>query len=208
MSLTISIGPMYAGKTNKLISDFSTMNSDSSPIIIDYNISEHEVDLSLTHVTLGDLVSHDNQMVHGVFKTNQLKNMDISRNYMLMCDEIHDDSYKRFTLATDIYVNECQFFPDLKQTVIRWLRHNVNVHLYGLDGDYMQHTFGQTFELIPFANRVHKLNGICYVCNKLNSIISYRDNSHKNGENKQIIFDDNNYVPLCLNCYFEKTGMK
>ena len=70
-----------------------------------------------------------------------------------------------FLEASHIVVEEAQFFPDLKQFVMCATdiakKHVVCV---GLDGDSSRAPFGQILELVPHADKIHKLDALCLQC--------------------------------------------
>jgi thymidine kinase len=190
MSLDIFIGPMYAGKTSLLVEKYKG-NNDINKIIIDYDIhgmSDHDV-------IIGSMSTHDDIMVDHVYKTKELRNLyDIDR-YNCFSKDVKDDKFKGFINTSHIYINECQFFHDLKQFVLGCIKLGVHVNLFGLDGDFKQEKFGQVLDLIPFCNSLTKLKGKCQYCEN-DSIISHRITNDK----EQYLTNAPCYVPLCMSC--------
>ena len=175
MSLEIYIGPMYAGKTTKMM-EMYYKNNCPLKIVVDYCDHEHGVSMS-------SLNNHNNTTLHGVYKVKTL---------LSLC-ESHDAS-----IAQHVYINECQFFPDLYEYVIQCLKRDVCVYLYGLDGDFKQELFGQTMSLIPYCSHIEKIQGTCNTCSN-SSILSYRT-----CENKEVYLPNSDvYIPLCLKCHKE-----
>ena len=67
--------------------------------------------------------------------------------------------------ADYIFINEAQFFTNLKNWVITIVeRYNKNVILCGLDSDFKREKFGEILDLIPHAHKITKLNGTCTQC--------------------------------------------
>ena len=198
MSLHIYFGPMYAGKTTKLIGMYNQITGFDK-VIIDYDIVENSFDKSRNQVVKGNLESHDKIIVPNVHRCKKLRSLYKKENYMLFSDDVLDYYYNLFQDSKFIFINECQFFEDLKTFVLEMLSHGKHVFLFGLDGDYRQNEMGQTFELIPYAITVEKITGKCSEC-KESSIISHRTVN----ESKVYLPDVDAYVPLCLNCYHEK----
>jgi thymidine kinase len=128
------------------------------------------------------LYAHNGRKIDLVYKTKQLKNI---YKFKLM-DDVN---------ITDIYINECQFFMDLKQFVLNCIKLKINVHIFGLDGDYKQEKFGEIYDVIPFSNSLTKLKGKCNYCDN-DSIISHRITNNK----EQYLIDNKCYIPLCLSC--------
>ena len=96
-----------------------------------------------------------------------------------------------------IFINEAQFFPDLKEGVLTLIeRYNKHVILCGLDCDYKQEKFGQLWDLIPHADSLVKLYGKCDKCPK-KSLYTHRLSK----EVIQEVVGTTNYIPLCRSCY-------
>ena len=179
MSLHIILGPMYSGKTSMLISqNIIEKNNKRKPMIIDFKKSSDE-----DNNMIGYMENHDNQRVNNVYKIDFLMNYDI-----LGIVENHDT----------ILINEAQFFESLDKFVDYCLIRNKNVYLYGLDGDFQRKPMGHILSLIPKCDTVTKLNGMCYNCKINLSIFSHRTCDNKD----QVLFDHNQYVPLCRKCYY------
>ena len=183
MSLEIYIGPMYAGKTTKLMNLYE---ESTNSIVIDYILEEEKEN----NVIISNISNHDTKIIQDCYKTKTLQNVYNKNKYNI------ESYYDRFMLANTIFINECQFFPDLKQFVLNAQFSGKHIKLFGLDGDFKQDIFGQTFELIPYCNYIEKLTGKCNNCDN-KSIISHRITK------KQDIYvpDSNEYIPLCLSCY-------
>jgi thymidine kinase len=88
---------------------------------------------------------------------------------------------------TQIFViDECQFFPDLKEFVLKW-KHEKSFVLGSLDADDRQQKFGQVWDLIPYARKVKKLTALCEMCNNGNLAVATISIGQKVG---QIDVDD------------------
>ena len=183
MSLELYIGPMYAGKTTKLIHMFQE-NKSSQKVVIDFSFK-----LSKT-VQITDLKNHNDIKLPDVYTTQNLNTLTNESNY-----ENQDfEYYSKFSTTKHIYINECQFFPDLKYNVVSWINKGIHVYLYGLDADYKMELFGQTSLLIPYCNHIEKIKGTCAIC-KNPSIVSYRTS-----DERLVFLPNAEYIPLCLKC--------
>ena len=177
-SLELIIGPMYAGKTNKIIEIYNELINTTNVLVIDY-IEENIIET-------GKITSHDNLKID-CLKTNKLENIK------LHLKEKYDD-YKH------IIVNEAQFFQNLKDWVLNILEiENNNITLCGLDADFNRSKFGEIWDLIPHADSVIKLKGKCNYCDN-KSLYSHRIN---NKLSQQVILDCTLYLPLCRLCYLK-----
>ena len=94
---------------------------------------------------------------------------------------------------SSIYINEAQFFSDLIPFVKMALSMNINIHVYGLDGDFKQDTFGTILQLIPMCDSYVKLYATCR-CGALAPF------SKRLSENVEQYSPHDQYVPSCRRC--------
>ena len=188
--LEIIIGPMFSGKTSKLLEIYKQNIFCKIPIIV----INHSSDIRY-HKT--DLSTHDKIMIPCV-KTTHL--LDIW-NYDNLEDPIDEDLMNihfQFREAKVVLINEGQFFEDLKFIVKDMLKMKKNVYVSGLDGDYLRERFGLILDLIPLCDKVTKLTSLCGICKDgTPGIFSLR----LTNENIQKVIGNNNYIPVCRNCY-------
>ena len=110
------------------------------------------------------------------------------------------DEVKR---AEAIFINEGQFFGDLKETVLNWCE-NLGKHIYivGLDGDRHRNKFGQLLDLIPFADYYEKLHAKCILCRDgTDAIFTFDQSTNTNLSQTQIVVGTDQYLPLCRKHY-------
>ena len=95
-------------------------------------------------------------------------------------------------------INEGQFFEDLYDTVDELVNtYKKKVYVCGLDGDYKRKKFGSLLDIIPLADDVVKIKGICQSCKKNDAIFTHRISDEKT----QKLVGSDNYTPLCRGCY-------
>jgi len=186
-SLSITLGPMFSGKTSKLIKEYNQYKENNRVVAINYSEDTryHETMLS----------SHDLLMIPCIM----LKTLQ-----SVWYNEKHEN-HKELRDATHIFVNEAQFFGDLYAIVIDMLEKGKNIYLYGLDGDYKARKFGQIFDLIPYCDNIVKLHANCELC-------ILKDQAHGNAifthritnEIEQVVIGNSNYIPLCRSCYYKE----
>jgi len=173
--LEIIIGPMFAGKTTKLVEIYNMcIQNNISVCVINhvYDDRYHETMMS----------THDKIMVSCI-KAKNLK------------DIINEDIYIQSQV---ILINESQFFSDLHESVITMLQSNKNIYVSGLDGDFQMKKIGHIIDIIPLCDKVTKLTSICSLCNNgTPGIFSKRITN----ENTQVVIGSNNYISLCRKCY-------
>jgi thymidine kinase len=177
-SLELIIGPMFSGKTKLLISRYKEINNTNNTNNTNILVINYYKD---TRYGTDSVISHDGETIPAI----NISLISIVNNLI----EINNFKY--------IFINEGQFFPDLKESVIILIeRYNINVVICGLDCDYKQEKFGQIWDLIPHADKVIKLQGKCNNCSN-KSLFTHR----LTNEVMQEVIGTHNYIPLCRFCY-------
>lgn len=174
--LAIYLGPMFAGKTTKLIEKYrECVFLEKKICVINYEEDKRYDDEKLS--------SHD------------LVKID-SLNLKHLTSLLHD----QHALDSEVFlINEGQFFDDL-DVVVRILVEEMNkeVYVYGLDGDYKREKFGKMLDLIPICNKVEKLTALCNICKNGNK--GYFTKRLTN-ETEQKLIGNSNYFAVCRKCY-------
>jgi len=169
MSLHLYLGCMFSGKTTKCIEHYKQF---IKPCVINYYY-DTRYDKEL-------LSTHD----HVKIPCHRLKNLN--------------NIYEFINDTDTILINEAQFFDDLYKNVIKLVeKHNKNVYIYGLDGDFKREPFGDIIKLIPLATSYTKLYAICKCGGKACF-------THKiTGSEQQIEIGSSIYRPVCRTCYIK-----
>lgn len=178
--LDIYIGPMFSGKTSKLVDIYEECIAKQTNVVaINY------IDDTRYHASL--LSTHDKRMIPCV-----------------QCKQLNEIAYLPQILNNDvILINEGQFFNDIYETVLSLVEtYNKHVVICGLDGDFKRTKFGKLFELIPYCDSVIKLCAIC-TCGQP-AIFSHRTSA----EEQQVVIGADNYLPMCRACYKNATSNK
>ena len=182
--LGLYMGPMYSGKTSKLLElykqyDFCKINT----LVINF-----EGD---TRYSNNMLSTHDKIMIPCV-KAIELSHIaDILNENAIISND--------FINCKVILINEGQFFKDIVSWVIMAIgpKYKKTVHICGLDGDFKRQKFGDWLDLIPLCDKIEKLYSFCSDCKQQPAIFSYRLTE----ETEQTIIGSSCYVPLCRQCY-------
>ena len=178
-SLHLNIGPMYAGKTTKLIETYEDcVFNDENTIVL-----THSAEI---RYSIDNLSTHDQKNI-SCFKCDTIKSF-ISE---------HDDTIKKCHI---ILIDEGQFFTDLMEVLYLVNTLNKHVFIFGLDGDFKRNRFGQILDLIPHCDTVKKLTAVCNECSKT-AIFSHRTNE---SSEQMLIGSQGVYQPLCRVCYNSK----
>jgi thymidine kinase len=171
--LELILGPMFSGKTTRLIQHYKAYKFIGKKIVvINYSMDTRYSETALS--------SHDRVEIPCVFTST-----------------ISDKSL--WIEADVILINEGQFFTDLVPTVTEMVdTYNKKVHICGLDGDFRRQRFGSLLDLIPYADKVEKLSAFCGKCRDGTlAIFSHRVSAEMN----QVVIGSDNYMPLCRSCY-------
>lgn len=180
--LEIVLGSMYSGKTSRLIETYYKCLSCDIPCIV----INHSDDTRYHNTQL----SNHNQIMIDCLQYNQLHDFILNKS-------------NDFTAGTVVLINEAQFFPDLKESVLNMVEKLCfRVALYGLDGDYERKPFGDILNLIPYCNNVIKLQAYCFDCKNGNKGIFSKRISNEKG---QKVIGSTNYKPLCRKCFLKTT---
>jgi len=186
--LELIIGPMYSGKTSKLLELYKQFTfCGINTMVINYHADTRYSD---THLS-----THDKTMIP--CKQAHTLHGDIADlnnpNYIQETDQQIE-----FINAQVILINEGQFFED----IVSWTKcatevYKKSVYICGLDGDFKREKFGSWLDLIPLCDKVSKLHSYCSHCKKKPAIFSHRLSKEK----EQIMIGSDCYVPLCRGCY-------
>jgi thymidine kinase len=206
--LELIIGPMYSGKTSKLLEIYKQCEfCDINVAVINYaeDVRYHDEMLS----------THDKVMIPCVQCTELptveecIKLVEIM-SYLDKNNECSDIFKKKYTTYSKIsskdtkviLINEGQFFGNLKEFVIEMLYKNKKIYVSGLDGDFKREKFGQILDLIPLCDKVTKLTSLCSICKDgTPGIFSLRLSE----EEQQKVIGSDNYIPVCRKCYILKS---
>uniref|UniRef100_A0A6C0DEI8 thymidine kinase n=1 Tax=viral metagenome TaxID=1070528 RepID=A0A6C0DEI8_9ZZZZ len=173
--LEIFIGPMFSGKTSKLIDLYKQYSFCNIPLAVINHSSDTRYDDTM-------LSTHDKIMIPCIQTstltsvTNDMDNVDV------------------------ILINEGQFFEDLYDFVVDMLKFNKKIYVSGLDGDFKREKFGKILDLIPLCDKVTKMTSLCSLCkNGTPGLFSMRLTNEK----QQMLIGSSNYIPVCRFCYEE-----
>jgi len=183
--LELILGPMFSGKTTQIIQIHNNYSYiGKTVVVINYAEDKRYHDSMLS--------THDHKMIPCILSHN-LENIWNEPN------NTNNNYYSDLHNADVILINEGQFFKNLKSIVIDMVEnHNKIVYICGLDGDFKREKFGEILDLIPYCDKVTKLNAFCSMCrNGKKGLFSCRVSK----ETEQVVIGSDNYKPLCRKCY-------
>ena len=175
--LELFLGPMFSGKTSKLLEIYKQCKFCSNKIVVINYIAD-------TRYSETMLSTHDKQMIP-----------------CIQSDTIQDalyNNYESIASCDVILINEGQFFPDIE--IVKKLvdEDKKRVYVCGLDGDFERNPIGKLLNLIPFCDKINKLQSFCSLCKDgTPGIFTHR----LSDETEQVVIGSDNYIPVCRSCY-------
>lgn len=177
-SIRLYLGCMYSGKTSELLREYRRWKNIGKKVIcINYSKDER----------------------YG--KDEFVRSHDLSKEPCYKTELLSNIKFEDLTNYDVILINEGQFFNDLTKFCEFWCdKHNKNIVICGLDGDFLRKPFGQINDIISMADEVVKLKAFCSKCNDGTlAIFTHR----LSGEKDQVVIGNTNYIPVCRKHYNE-----
>jgi thymidine kinase len=188
--LEIITGPMFSGKTSKLLEIYKQCNFCNIRVAVINHSEDKRYDDSM-------LSTHDKTMIPCI-QTDKISSVWFYENLEETIDIEIGNDHMKLRSSDVILINEAQFFDDLYLCVRDMLLQNKKIFIAGLDGDFERKKFGQILDLFPLCDKVTKLTSLCSLCkNGEAGIFSMRLNNDKT----QMLIGSDNYIPVCRNCY-------
>ena len=182
-SITVICGPMFAGKTERLIEHVDRWRRIPNVVVC---LVKHPRDtrspdrMIRTHkgaTRTADLIAGDMKTVAGFVQDYNVK---------------------------VVAVDEAQFFPDLKKGAEDLAKLGVKVYVAGLDANFLNHPYDEAFEemakLLPRAEIIEKRLARCSFCPQNAAFCYKRDPDLGNGTT-DLIGGADKYAPTCRKCY-------
>ena len=181
--LEVIIGPMFSGKTSRLVEIYNQcVFCNISCLVLNHQLDNAKSGSGCENI----LVTHNSKKIPCTYCDDTL---------MSTLDNIEISKYDV------ILINEGQFFSDLYISVeylLNSVGKNTKIYVCGLDGDFKREKFGQILDIIPICDSICKLNSLCAICrNGTFASFTKRITDSTN----QTLIGDENYIPVCRNCY-------
>tara|TARA_A100001015_G_C14777787_1_gene627924 strand:+ start:19 stop:561 length:543 start_codon:yes stop_codon:yes gene_type:complete len=177
MPLHLIFGPMFSGKTTKLVDIYSNLTCSG--------VQPHKI-LVINHII-------DTRTKAGVISTHDSTSNVPCIHHDKLIELLNGDS---LTECKYILINEAQFFCDLVEFVNSINLLEKNVYVSGLNGDYKQENFGNIKDLLPIADNVTFLKGKCSIC-KGSSVFTKRIIK---ADTVTLVGSSESYQPRCRKC--------
>lgn len=177
-SLTLIIGPMYAGKTTEMFRRVkrSIIGRQSAVII------KHSTDQRYTKKR-SLACSHDAEQMSAL-ECSQL--MDLKNHSDVINSQV-------------IGIDEGQFYSDLLEFCLWAISQSKHIIVSALDSDFLMEPFENVVSLVPKAEKVRKLHAVCVLCQDK---AAFSRRLVADGP-KILVGGTEAYVASCRNC-FEK----
>ena len=147
--LKIFLGPMFSGKSSKILFELSCMADQRFRCLYVNNVK----DVRTTEAQDACVTTHNSSYSKISPKISCIKVGNLS--------DVNIDDFDY------IAIDELQFFDNENtvQTIIDWItQYGKYVLIASLDGDCYRRRFGKVLDLIPHANEVTKLSSYCDMC--------------------------------------------
>ena len=188
--LELFIGPMFSGKSTRLVDIYKQCKFCNIPItVINHTIDNRYDD---------ELLSTHDQVKIPCLQACELNDIWKKNGYEKTGEKKDLWAHNAVRDSDVILINEGQFFHDLYDVVVDMLAHKKKIYICGLDGDFERKKFGQILDLIPLCDKVTKLTSLCSQCKDgTPGIFSMRLTNEK----QQTLVGSDNYIPVCRKCY-------
>lgn len=176
-SLTLLLGPMFAGKSTTLLKEYDNVGEERALLLV----------WDGDHRSRGHVTSHDGA----------------SRQATSVSSIMEARSLSQYEEKSFIFIDEGQFYPDLYDGVLAMVFQDArDVWVAGLSSDAKGRCFTNVCELLPCANHRLFLTGECSTpgC-QCPSTHTFR-HADPDGNLGQIqVGGSEMYAPLCTKCY-------
>ena len=181
MSLHLILGPMFSGKSTRLIEHIRAFRT------LDYNILVIKPDIDCRY-TQNEICTH---------------NQEKESCMVLPIDSIHKlletDEFKK---AKIIIIEEGQFFTNLYETVQEMLDvYQKQIYIAALNGDSKRQLFGDIYKLLPLCYEVEWMKALCIRCKDGTPGIYSKRISH--AEEQILVASNDKYEAVCLSHYLK-----
>jgi thymidine kinase len=144
--LKLILGPMFSGKSSKLIE-----------LIRKYKIINYK--LLIIKNAIDNRYSNDSKIIS--HNKDSEPCISISNLNNIFQDQILSNKYFESKV---IFIEEAQFFKDLHNFILSALKDDKIIYVVGLNGDSNQLNFGEIHKLLPVCDDIELLKACCKIC--------------------------------------------
>jgi thymidine kinase len=180
MSLHLILGPMFSGKSTRLIEHIRSFRT------LDYSMMVIKPDIDRRYTDDSSICTH---------------NQDKESCHMVEINKLHEIlDTPMFTKAKVIMIEEGQFFQSLYETVSTMLiTHKKHIYISALNGDSKRQLFGEIYLLLPLCTNVEWLQALCIRCKDGTKAIYSKRISHS--DEQIVVGSTEQYEAVCFNHY-------
>jgi thymidine kinase len=145
MSLHLILGPMFSGKSTRLIEHIRAFKT------LDYLMMVIKPDIDRRYTETSDICTH---------------NQDKEECYTVPINGLESVFEKEeFKKAKVVMIEEGQFFSGLYSSVLRMLDYEKkHIYITALNGDSQRKLFGEIYLLLPLCSKIEWLQALCIRC--------------------------------------------
>ena len=185
-SITVTCGPMFAGKTERLMSHVDRWRQLPRARVC---LVKHCADIRSPPKVVAS---------HGGME----RRADFVAETM---DQVIE--FVKHNRIEMVAIDEGQFFPDLKEGAETLANNGVKVYVATLDSNFLNHPTQDAFpnvkDLLPKAEIIEKLSASCNFCH-LQAAFTFKKDPSLGNEGTDLIGGAEKYAPICRSCYKEK----
>lgn len=183
--ITLICGPMYSGKSTALLQRMErSLYANRTIFVIRPQKDNRNY---LTHNDKEDPITILNNKFSG-------KMLETREN------EINDDVLELARAFDEIFIDEYFMIKNCKRLFEIYKKNSLvkNIYFAGLLASSENKLFNETIEILPYCDKIKKLNGVCTNCGSEEGNFSvYIGKTEKEGD---ILVGDNDYVCRCFEC--------
>jgi thymidine kinase len=175
--LKLILGPMFSGKSTKLIELIRKYK------VIKYKVLTIKNALDNRYSNVSQIVSHNKDTEPCI----SLKDLN-----EIMTNTVFKATYNESQV---IFIEEAQFFTDLNDFVTNALKDKKTIFVVGLNGDSNQNNFGDIHKLLPKCNDIELLKACCKIC--MNETPAEFSKRIIKNNNQVHVGSGDEYIPVC-----------
>ena len=184
---TLICGPMYSGKSTALLQRVERSLYANRSVMVIRPLKDDRG--YLTHSDTSDPL---------VALGKKFDRLDV-----LFYNEINDEVLLKVKSYDEIFVDEYFMIKNCKKLFELYGNTPVkNIYFAGLLASSENKLFDETIEILPYCDKIKKLNGVCTKCgSEVGNFTTYQGTAEKTGD---ILVGDNDYTCHCFNCRTHK----
>jgi thymidine kinase len=196
-SVVAILGCMYTNKTSTLLEWMAThivhWGSRSSLLLKPWIDTRFDTNSELNEIASS---GSDTNMQEATIRTHSDTAASGYRVKKLM--NMRED--RRFLKAEFIFIDEGQFFDDLKPFCLLCSEVGKTCYISALNGDYKQMAFPAITEIIPLCSTIKFLHGLCILCKKKPSTFTILNENITPPTGQVLIGGEEKYQAVCQTC--------